>query len=192
LETSSGGVAAILHAAGLEVERFVDARALLESAALERAGCLVIDVEAVGRALGELQRKLRARPIIVIGSGEDVATAVEAMKSGAVDFLARPLAEASLIHAVRRALELDEVGRAKQARDVELAARLEALSPREREVCELAAKGHLNKEIAVELGISEATVKFHRGRAMTRLGVRSAAELGALLAHFRAIAKYSR
>lgn len=104
------------------------------------------------------------------------------MRSGAFDVLVEPIEEVSLLDTVKRAVETQAKARAEQTERDMIKARFEALSPREFEVCERIARGQLNKQIAADLGLSEATVKFHRSRAMERLGISSAAELASLFA----------
>jgi FixJ family two-component response regulator len=144
-------------------------------------GCAVLDV-----ALGEwnglevqtaLANKGDARPIIFITGQGDIATSVQAMKAGAVDFLTKPVRDEDLIEAVRRALERDRATREEEARLASVGERLASLTPREQEVLSSVVAGRLNKQIAAELGIAEKTVKVHRARVMAKMAVRSVAEL---------------
>ena len=116
-------------------------------------------------------------PVIFLTGRGDVSTSVKAMKAGAVDFLSKPVTRAALFSAIVHAAELDAASRQKR-HDLELIeARLTTLTRREREVLEHVIAGRLNKQIAASLGTVEKTIKVHRGRMMTKLGVRSVAEL---------------
>jgi FixJ family two-component response regulator len=123
--------------------------------------------------------------VFLTGHG-DVATSVHAMKAGAVDFLTKPVDREALLGAVRRALERDAEERSARARRADLQARYAALTPREREVLAGVVAGRLNKQIASDLGASERTVKTHRARVMTKLGVDSLPELVRVVADLRA------
>ncbi len=147
--------------------------------------CLLLDIRMPAMSGLELQQVLRERglsfPILFMTGHADVAMAVQAMKSGAADFIEKPFKDQMVLDAVsaaiRRSAEaLDQAGRREQAQ-----AALNALSPREREVARLVALGLPNKQIAVELGISEKTVHIHRQHVMEKAGVSSAAELARLM-----------
>jgi FixJ family two-component response regulator len=122
-------------------------------------------------------------PVLFLTGHGSVPGSVRAMKSGAVDFLEKPVDEAVLLAAIRRALERDKSARTARLALADSRARLVTLSPREREVLEGVVKGRLNKQIAGDLGISEKTVKVHRGRVMEKMGVGSLAELARLADH---------
>ncbi len=145
------------------------------------AGCLLLDIRMPGMSGLELQsalgREHPALPIIVITAHGDVATVRTALKSGAVDFLEKPVDPDALLTAVRTALDTDAAQRraALEARRAER--QLSVLTTRERQVMELVAKGCHNREIASTLGISPRTVEVHKARVMDKLQVRSAAEL---------------
>ena len=144
-------------------------------------GCLLLDLQMPGPSGLELQEALRRRPLrlpVVFLSGHgDVASGVQAMKAGAVDFLEKPVAPAALLAAVAAAVE---ASRAALEHSVEVGvaqARYAVLTPREREVFEQVVAGWLNKQIAGALGISERTVKMHRGQVMAKMRVASVADL---------------
>jgi len=116
-------------------------------------------------------------PIVFITGHGDIPTSVRAMKAGAVEFLTKPFRDQDLLDAIEEAIERDRAARLQQAEMVELRGCYEALTPREREVMELVVSGLLNKQIAAELGISEATVKIHRGQVMEKMRAQSLADL---------------
>jgi FixJ family two-component response regulator len=172
----------LLLSAGFEVLGFASTSALLAADVLERPGCLVLDVRMPGASGLDLQRQLtrngNPKPIIFLTGHGDIPMTVEAMKAGAIDFLTKPVRDQTLLDAVSAGLALDAERRARQAivrRNIE---RLETLTRREREVlCEV-ARGQMNKQIAFALGISEVTVKLHRGNAMRKM---EASSIGALI-----------
>ncbi len=177
-------LARILRGAGHEVATFTDARALL-AADFWRAGCAVIDLHLPGMNGLDVKAALTAMgaplPVVLIASDPDARTAVRAMKDGAVDFLIRPFTDEELLDAVARALAFEAEAQRARAERRALSERLGSLSLRERGVCERVGRGMLNKEIAADLGISEATVKVHRGRGMKKLGAASALALADLM-----------
>ncbi|WP_437739669.1 response regulator [Sorangium sp. So ce1504] len=181
-----GAAAGLLQEAGHVVQAFASSLALLEAARAVVSGCVVLDVQLPDLNGLEVRALLReegcALPVVFTSDDGDVTVAVEAMKAGAVDFLAEPLDAEALLAAVARALALDAEARAARAEVEALAARLAALSPRQREVCERVARGMLNKQIATELGISMSAVRLYRSEGMEKLGVASAAELASLFA----------
>jgi FixJ family two-component response regulator len=143
--------------------------------------CLVLDVRLKGLSGLDLQKRLIAGdiqiPIIFITGHGDIPMAVQAMKAGAVEFLRKPFREQDLLDAVQQALERDRKAREQRAEIAELRSRFNSLTPREREVMALVATGLLNKQVAGELGTSEASVKVHRQHVMEKIGANSLAEL---------------
>jgi len=144
-------------------------------------GCLLLDIRMDGSSGLRLYESLRAEgsapPVVFLSGHGDVATSVEAMKLGAVEFLEKPVAKDQLFAAVDKALTRHAEQRA-QAREREAArSRIARLSPREQDVMARVIRGRLNKQIAAELGISEQTVKQHRGRVMEKLEAGSVADL---------------
>jgi FixJ family two-component response regulator len=170
-------LALMLGLSGYRTALFADAEALLAAWRPQWAGCVVADLRLPGRTGLELQAELRARgsvlPFVIITAHGDVPTARAAFQAAAVDFLEKPFDHAQLRAAIDAAFSM-EGRRLERAGD---AARLEALTAREREVLEHAAQGLHAKEIAARLGISPRTVEVHKTRIMQKLGVRNLAEL---------------
>lgn len=169
-----------LEAEGFQVVAFDSAEAFL-SALTDGPGCVVLDLRMPGAGGLDVQEALARRPdplpvVFLTGHG-DVHSSVRAMKAGAVDFLTKPVTGDELVEAVRRAIAVDESARASRRQVRDLRARYERLTPREREVFALVARGLLTKQIAGELGTAERTVKAHRARVMEKMGVQSVAEL---------------
>lgn len=179
----------LLGAAGFEARGYASTGEFLLSTATDRPGCVLLDLRMPGPSGLDLQAALTQRgiglPVVFLTGHGDVASTVQAMKSGAVDFLTKPVEREILLDAIRRALERDARDRATRAEAAELEARWANLTNRERGVVELVVGGRINKQIAQELGIAERTVKLHRSEAMAKLGVASAAELGRLAERLR-------
>ena len=171
----------VLRSVGLRVELFGSVREFLSSNRLDLPGCLVLDVRLPGQSgldfHDDLIKANVLLPVIFISGHADVPMSVRAMKAGAVEFLTKPVRHQDLLDAIHRAVEHDR-SRRKDAQIVaRLRARFDTLTVREREVMTLVAAGKLNKQIAAEIGLSEATVKLHRGQLMRKLKVKSLAEL---------------
>jgi FixJ family two-component response regulator len=174
-------LADLLRSIGLRVETFASAQEFLQSKRPDVPSCLVLDVRLKGLSGLDLQKRLIAGdieiPIIFITGHGDIPMAVQAMKAGAVEFLRKPFREQDLLDAIQQALERDRKGREQRAEIAELRNRFDSLTPREREVMALVAAGLLNKQVAGELGTSEASVKVHRQHVMEKIGADSLAEL---------------
>jgi len=171
----------LLASDGWTTQPYRSAREFLAENDATEPGCLVLDLlmpDMSGLDLQqELTRRGQHRPIIFLSGRGDVPSSVTAMKSGAVDFLTKPVDAKSLLEAVRRAVERDVRQRAQADRLQGLTTRLATLTLREREVLDGVVSGLLNKQIAGRLGIVEKTVKVHRARAVAKMGARSTAEL---------------
>ena len=169
-----------LEAAGFAVAAFDSAEQFLARRP-ETPGCVVVDLRMQGQSGLDLQDALGRwddpLPIIFLTGHGDIHSSVRAMKRGAVDFLTKPVSGEELIEAVHRAIALDAGARMERRAQRQLSARYERLTPREREVFALVARGLLNKQIAGELGTSERTVKAHRAHVMSKMGTPSVAEL---------------
>ena len=172
---------ALLESAGFDVRDFDSAKAILADGDLTRAACLIADIrmpDMDGLALQEelVHRKIGLPVIIVTGHG-DVPLAVRAMKAGAVEFLTKPFKDDALLDAIRSAIERSRAVLQQESEMQSLRSRYGALTPREREVMALVCAGLLNKQVGGELGISEITVKAHRGQMMRKMRADSLPEL---------------
>jgi FixJ family two-component response regulator len=175
-----GALDQLLSSADLRVVTFRSARDYVAYPKPDVPACLILDVELPDINGLELQKQLidGAQPKIVFITGHgDIPSSVQAMKAGAIDFLAKPFKPAELIRAVHAALAADRRARRARAELAELSHRLSSLTPREHEVLQLVASGLLNKQAAAELGISEVTVQIHRGKIMQKMKAGSLAEL---------------
>ena len=162
----------LMGAEGWRVETFASAADFMSRPRATVPCCLVLDVRLPGLSGLELQRQLAGQtdiPIIFITGYGDVPTSVQAMKAGAFDFLTKPLKNDMLVAAIRHALERSRAALVHEAEMVELRMHYASLSPRERDVMALVVSGLLNKQVGEELGISEITVKAHRGRVMRKM-----------------------
>ena len=170
-----------LSAEGFTVRTWSSALAFLQDHDADVPGCLIADIAMPGLTGLELQSLLsargRVRPIIFITGKGNIPMSVQAMRAGAVSFLAKPVHLSELSAAVREAMERDARMRKLSARRATVEHRLTALTAREREVLELVVAGRMNKQIAAELGAAEKTVKVHRRRVMRKMHARSVAEL---------------
>ena len=172
----------LLSASGYEARGYASTGDFLLHANLEGPGCLLLDLNLPGPSGLELQEELLRRgvtlPVVFLTGRAGVPESVRAMKSGAEDFLTKPVERQTLLEALDRALARDASQRAARDGAERLLALFRRLTPRERDVFERIVIGRLNKQIADELGIAERTVKLQRAQLMEKLGVGSAAELG--------------
>ncbi|MGH8502729.1 MAG: response regulator transcription factor [Gammaproteobacteria bacterium] len=181
-----GALRLLMKSIGLPAEVYPSARAFLTAFDSDRPGCLVLDIRMPEMTGLELQRELSRRhaiiPIIFITGHGDVPMAVEAMKSGAADFLQKPFRDQDLIDRIHRALAQDAENRARLSKISEIRVCLQRLTPRERQVLDLMVAGKANKVIAAELGIVDRTVEVHRARVMEKMGASSLAHLVRMVA----------
>ncbi len=171
----------LLETVGLRCEVFGSAAAFLDAYRPTDPGCLVLDIRMPGMSglelQGELERKHSSLPIVFITGHADVPMAVEAMRRGALDFIRKPFREQELLDRINEALSCDASQRDEMEHRQRLLARIDALSPRERQVFERVAAGDMNKVIASDLGISERTVEVHRAKVMKKLQVSNLAQV---------------
>ncbi len=170
----------MLKTSGFNVRTYDSGLQLIKAAAGLETGCILLDIRMPGMDGLEVQKALREKgvslPVIIMTGHGDVSLAVQAMKAGAVDFIEKPFEKAVLLSGIEHAMERLKRSAASQDRAGEAIVRLQALTPREREVLEGLAKGLPNKTIAYDLGISPRTVEIHRANVMSKHGVRSLSE----------------
>jgi len=174
-------LADLLGSVGLRVESFGSVPEFLAAEMPDGPSCLISDVRLPGLSGLDLQAELSRRslspPMIFMTGHGDIAMSVRAMKAGAVEFLPKPFRDQEMLDAVQVALERSRQQRQDHAARKAIQDRFDTLTSREREIISLVATGRLNKQIAGDLGVSEITVKVHRGQAMRKIGAKSVADL---------------
>jgi FixJ family two-component response regulator len=171
----------LVESVGLRVELFGSAQEFLGRERPDSPNCLVLDIRLPGMSGLDFQRELADAgihiPIIFITAHGDIPMTVRAMKAGAVEFLTKPFRDQDLLDAIQQGLERDRTRRAQQAEVAILRERFDSLTPGERKVLPLVVSGRPNKQIAAEIGTSEATVKVHRSQLMRKMAADSLPEL---------------
>jgi len=174
-------LSSLFRSVGLKVELFSSAAEFLNTSPAIAPSCLVLDVRLPGVSGLDFQAELAKAnmhiPIIFITGHGDIPMTVKAMKAGAVEFLTKPFRDQDMLDAVQLAFAKDRARRESDKTTSDLRTSFEALTAREQEVMALVTTGLMNKQIAAEIGVSEITVKFHRGNVMRKMGARSLADL---------------
>lgn len=171
----------LMESNGIGIEVFANAAEFIEAYRDEGPGCLVLDLRMPGMSGLELQHHLKEQgiqiPVVFVSGHGDIATAVRAIKEGAIDFVQKPFRYLEVLAIIKKALKRDEDAREKRLRRSLVAGRLAQLTDRERQVLQCVIDGKSNKVIASDLDISMKTVEFHRARLMEKMGAGSVAEL---------------
>ena len=188
-EQISRALRRLIEGAGHRVATHASAEVFLAAWDPHERGCAIIDLALPGLDGLRLQARMEAEaagfPIVFLTGTGDIAKSVAAMKGGAVDFLTKPVEEERLLASIVAALDRDAAAHKDRLAALRFAENLARLTPREAEVLECIVEGLLNKQIADRLGMSESTVKIHRGRVMQKLAARTAAELASLVVGYR-------
>ena len=175
------GVADLLHSIGLQTKQFTSVSEFLEWKSQGDACCLILDVRLPGLSGLDFQSELNKSdsqiPIVFMTGHGDIPMTVRAMKGGAIDFLSKPFRDQDMLDAVQTAIEYDKKRRQSVTSISKLKSAFDSLTSREREIMGFVTAGLMNKQIANEIGVSEATVKFHRGNLMQKMGAKSVAEV---------------
>jgi FixJ family two-component response regulator len=175
------GLGDLLRSVGLDVHTFASGQEFLDAKRADVPGCIVLDVRLPGRSGLDLQKMLQTLsiqlPVIFISAHSDIPISVRAMKAGAVEFLTKPVREQELLDAVHAGIERDRARRQETELVADLRARYDSLTAREREIMHLVVAGSVNKQIAGQAGLSEVTVKVHRGHVMQKMRARSLVDL---------------
>jgi FixJ family two-component response regulator len=176
-----GALEGLFNSVGLDTQTYAAAGEFLAAPAVDNPGCIVIDIRLPDMNGLDFQVQLTQMgvrlPVVMMTGHGDIPMSVRAMKRGAVDFLAKPFRDQDMLDAVMAAIDRDRQRRAVDSDVSQLRQRFETLSPREQQVMLLVTSGKMNKQVAGDLGISEITVKIHRGAAMRKMGARSLADL---------------
>ena len=174
-------LAGLIRSAGWNVEVYVSAQEFLARPKPDGPSCLILDVGLPGLSGLDLQSRMAELhqdiPIVFITGLGDIPMSVRAMKAGAVEFLTKPFVDQDLLDGIQVAIERDRIARSEEAQLQALRACYASLTPREQQVLELVISGRLNKQAAAELGISEITIKVHRGRVMAKMRATSLPDL---------------
>jgi FixJ family two-component response regulator len=176
-----GALKRLFESVGLKAHCYATASEFLTARLVDNPGCIVIDVRLPDMNGLDFQAQLTERgvrlPVVMITGHGDIPMSVRAMKRGAVDFLPKPFHDQDMLDAVMASIERDRLRRPVESNVTQIEQRIETLSSRERQVMRLVTDGKMNKQVAGDLGISEVTVKIHRGAAMRKMEARTLADL---------------
>ena len=177
----SGSTERLIQSMGFQVKTFGTAEEFLSARRTDVPSCMLLDLRLPGLSGLDLQDELRERgiemPIVFVTGHGDISMSVRAMKAGAMEFLTKPFREQELLDTIRQAIKREYVSIAQRMKRTSLPALHDSPTPREREVMAKVVLGLLNKQIAAELGMTEKTVKFHRGHMMRKMRAQSVADL---------------
>ncbi len=180
-ESIRDSLSSLLRSVGLHVETFTSPSELLKIDLPNTPSCLVLDVRLPGVSGLDFQADLAKAqieiPIIFITGHGDIPMTVKAMKAGAIEFLTKPFRDQDLLDAVQAGIARDRERRASMTSTADLRKQYDALTPREKEIMALVSSGLMNKQAAAEIGVTEITIKVHRGNVMRKMGARSLADL---------------
>jgi FixJ family two-component response regulator len=180
-ESQRETLVSLLRSVDLRAQAYPSVAAFLAAKLPDAPGCLVLDVRLPGISGLDFQAQLAQQgiylPVVLMTGHGDVPMSVKGMKAGAVDFLIKPFRGQDMLDAIATAIERDQAQRKEASAIADLRKRFATLSPREREVMTLVTAGKMNKQVAGDLGLSEVTVKIHRGSVMRKMGVRTLADL---------------
>jgi len=194
-DISRGLIIALADSIGLACEPFADAAEFLDNYDTGQRGCLVLDVFMPGMTGLQLQMELNRRgaviPVIFVTGNAAIPDAVAAMRQGAFNYLVKPIRNAEMLESIRQALAQDQQNRRMLAQVEQIRQRIFSLTPREREVLELVARGCANKMMAHEMRLSQRTVELHRSRVMEKMGASSLAQLVRMFMDFEQRAGFS-
>ena len=186
----------LLRSVGLNARLFASVSDFLNSEPSDGPSCLVLDVRLPGQSGLEFQRELvaagRELPIVFITGHGDIPMSVQAMKGGAIEFFTKPIRDQEFLDAIQFGLARDRARRENEEALADLRMRFATLSPREREIMIQVARGRLSKQIAGDIGITQATVKVHRSKAMRKMNARSLPEFGQMAAQLNLMAEKSQ
>ena len=194
-DISRGLIIALADSIGLACEPFADAAEFLENYDTGQHGCLVLDVFMPGMTGLQLQMELNRRgaviPVIFVTGNAAIPDVVAAMRQGAFNYLVKPIRNAEMLESIRQALAQDQQNRRMLAQVEQIRQRIFSLTPREREVLELVARGCANKMMAHEMRLSQRTIELHRSRVMEKMGASSLAQLVRMFMDFEQRAGFS-
>jgi FixJ family two-component response regulator len=180
-ESLRGALESLFRSVELTARTYGSTRDFIDAPKPDAPGCIVLDVRLPGMSGIDFQQQLAGLgirlPVVLMTGYGDIPMSVRAMKAGAIDFLAKPFRDQDMLDAVAAAIDRDRARRAADSKEAGLRERFAKLSPREQQVMALVTAGKLNKQVAGDLGLSEITVKIHRGAAMRKMGARTLADL---------------